>query len=68
MYDLIVGDFSTCAFQAHSDLLEFNELGKLWDFDTWLAPMRNKMEEGISVITYTYTPLLPTCMLHAHTE
>lgn len=50
MYDLIVGDFATCAFQAHADLLEFNELGKVWDFDTWLTPMRSKIEEGISVI------------------
>ena len=38
------------ARKAHSDLLHFVELGKLHNFDEWLAPMKCRLEEGIQVI------------------
>ena len=46
---MCAGEFVHAAFQAHSDLIEFVELGHLFDFDVWLKPMRNRLEEGIQV-------------------
>ena len=46
--------FEEVARSAHSDLKEFVELGKLFDFDTWLAPMRCRFEEGMQVVCAPY--------------
>lgn len=46
-----LGAFETAAWNAHKDLREFVELGQLFDFDSWLEPMRCRLEEGIQVIT-----------------
>ena len=42
-----LSQYEQCAWKAHSDLRAFVELGKLFDFKTWLAPMRTRFEEGI---------------------
>ena len=42
------GEYKACAYRAHADLKGFFELGNLFDFDTWLEPMSNRLEEGIS--------------------
>ena len=42
-------EFVWAAYKAHSDLVDFVELGHIFDFDNWLLPMRNRLEEGISV-------------------
>lgn len=49
-----LSSFEQVAWSAHSDLREFVELGKLFDFDTWLAPMRCRLEEGMQVCTSTH--------------
>lgn len=41
--------FEEVAWSAHSDLKEFIEMGKLFDFDSWLACMKCRFEEGIQV-------------------
>ena len=41
--------FVEAAFHAHKDLCEFVEVGKLFNFDDWLKPMRSRLEEGIQV-------------------
>ena len=45
------GVYKKYAKSAHSDLLHFVEMGKIYDFKNWLLPMRNRLEEGISVCT-----------------
>lgn len=37
------------AYKAHSDLVDFVEVGRLLDLKTWLKPMSNRLEEGIQV-------------------
>ena len=44
-----LSQFVEAAFRAHKDLREFVEIGKLFNFDDWLKPMRNRLEDGIQV-------------------
>ena len=44
-----LGAFEDIAWRAHSDLKEFVEIGKLFNFDDWLQPMRCRLEDGIQV-------------------
>ena len=46
------GEYIGAAYQAHSDLVDFVEVGRLFDFKTWLEPMRNRLEEGIQVYIF----------------
>ena len=45
-------EYIGAAYEAHSDLVDFVEVGRLFDFKTWLKPMRNRLEEGIQVYIF----------------
>ena len=44
-----LSQYEECAWEAHSDLRGFEEMGQLFDFDSWLTCMRSRLEEGIQV-------------------
>ena len=62
-----LSQYESCARKAHKDLRGFTELGQLFDFDTWLQPMRCRIEEGIQVCVLPLYQVLThvfACLLH----
>lgn len=57
-----LSQYEVRAREAHKDLIEFVELGHLFDFDSWLQPMRNRLEDGIQVQFEIY---LSTIHIHS---